>query len=235
MTTGLEDRVLVVEDDLAVRESLALLLQSDGLTVGVAEDGPTAVAAFLDGDFDAVVLDLMLPGLDGFEVCRRLRAVSTVPIVMVTARDETADIVQGLELGADDYVTKPFDPAELLARVHAALRRRDPGDSGDGDGVLTFGPLAIDIRAAQVTLDGDPVDLSATELRLLVELARRPGEAMSRPTLLQLVWGYDYLGDSRLVDMAILRLREKLGDDAGHPRFVATVRGIGYRFEATPP
>jgi len=235
VTTGLDDRVLVVEDDLAVRESLALLLEADGLRVGVAEDGPSALAEFLDGDFDAVILDLMLPGLDGFEVCRRLRAVSTVPIVMVTARDETADVVQGLELGADDYVTKPFDPAELLARVHAALRRRDPDDSVDGDGVLTFGPLTIDLRAAEVTIDGEPVELSATELRLLVELARRPGEAMSRPALLQLVWGYDYLGDSRLVDMAILRLREKLGDDAGHPRFVATVRGIGYRFDAPPP
>jgi two-component system response regulator MtrA len=148
---------------------------------------------------------------------------------MLTARDNTADVVRGLELGADDFVTTPFDRRELLARVRAALRRQSTGDGTEQ--VLSFGALAIDVCAARVELAGSEVELSGTELRLLIELARRPGEAISRQTLLQLVWGYDYLGDSRLVDMAVMRLRDKLNDDPTTPRFVGTVRGIGYRFD----
>jgi two-component system response regulator MtrA len=179
--------------------------------------------------FDVVLLDLMMPKIDGYEVCRRMRAHSNVPIVMLTARDDSAEVVRGFELGADDYITKPFEPDVMLARVRAALRRATAEDS---PGPLRFEGLEIDAPAVLVTVDGEAVDLTATDFRLLLELARRAGETMDRPKLLRLVWGYDYLGDSRLVDMAVMRLREKLHDDAAEPRFIETVRGVGYRFAA---
>lgn len=219
--------MLVVDDDRAVREAVGLLLTRSGLDVESAADGTTALELTATGRFDLVLLDLMLPGVDGFEVCQRLRGRSPIPIVMLTARDDTADVVRGLELGADDYLAKPFEPAELVARVQAALRRRDAAPLPPG---LRFGDLEIDVVGRQVVLDGVPVDLSDTEFRLLVELARRPGHALDRSTLLRQVWGYDYLGDSRLVDMAVLRLRHKL-DAAGAGVVIETVRGVGYRFD----
>jgi len=222
--------VLVVEDDPSVAEATGLLLERAGLRVVPAPDGQRALDLFHRQRFDAVVLDIMLPVLDGFEVCRSIRRISTVPIVMLTARADTAEIVAGLELGADDYVTKPFAGPEFVARVRAALRRVSADEPVPP---IQIGELEIDSAAFRATAGGRVLDLSATEFRLLVELARHPDRVLSREILLERVWGYDYLGDSRLVDMAVNRLRTKLGDDPKTPRYIATVRGAGYRFVQT--
>ncbi len=222
----MNERVLVVEDDRSVRETATLLLERAGLRVTAVADGRQALEEVADHRFDLILLDLMLPSLDGFEVCRTIRRDSQVPIVMLTARSDTADVVAGLELGADDYLTKPFQAAELLARIRAALRR----PTADGSTTrLEVQDLDIDAVGFRVTQSGRPVDLTATEFRLLLELARSAERVVSREDLLERVWGYDYLGDSRLVDMAIKRLRDKLGDDAREPRYITTVRGAGYR------
>jgi two-component system, OmpR family, response regulator MtrA len=219
-------RVLVVEDDASVREAVTLVLEGAGFDVETTTDGAEALDAFAPSRWDLVLLDVMLPGVDGFEVCRSIRARSTVPVVMLTARAETADVVRGLELGADDYVTKPFEPAELTARVRAAVRRS----------VESVAPrwrardLVIDEEAFTVSRAGEELALSATETKLLIALASRPGQVLSREALLERVWGYDYLGDSRLVDMAVLRLRAKLGEPEAPPSYVETVRSVGYRF-----
>jgi two-component system response regulator MtrA len=223
----MNETVLLVEDDASVAEATGLLLERAGLRVTGVSDGRRALELFQRRPFDAVVLDIMLPVLDGFEVCRSIRQVSTVPIVMLTARTDTAEVVAGLELGADDYITKPFNGPELLARVRAALRR---ASADERIPTIRIGTLEIDSAAFRATDDGKVLDLSATEFRLLVELARHPDRVLSREILLERVWGYDYLGDSRLVDMAVNRLRTKLGDDPKHPRYITTVRGAGYRF-----
>jgi two-component system response regulator MtrA len=210
-----------------VAEATGLLLERAGLRVVAAGDGRQALELFRRQPFDAVVLDIMLPVIDGFEVCRSLRQFSTVPIVMLTARTDTAEIVAGLELGADDYVTKPFVGPELVARVRAALRR---ASNEEPLPTIRVGSLEIDSAAFRATDGGRVLDLTATEFRLLAELARHPDRVLSREVLLERVWGYDYLGDSRLVDMAVNRLRMKLGDDPRAPRYIATVRGAGYRF-----
>ena len=225
----MDERVLLVEDDPTVRETASLLLERAGLRVSAVADGRKAVDMVAESSFDLVVLDLMLPSLDGFGVCRAIRLHSQVPIVMLTARTDTVDVVTGLELGADDYVTKPFKGPELVARVRAALRRRTVDDDLP---VLRIADLEIDTSAFRLTQSGRPVELTATEFRLLVELAAHRGRVLTREVLLERVWGYDYLGDSRLVDMALKRLRDKLGDDARDPRYIATVRGAGYRFDA---
>lgn len=222
----MDERVLVVEDDRSVRETATLLLERAGLRVTAVDDGREALEQFRDRPFDLVLLDIMLPSVDGFEVCRSIRRDSQIPIVILTARSHTADIVAGLELGADDYLTKPFQPAELLARVRAALRR----PTADGYAPrMTVQDLEIDTAGFRVTQRGRLIDLTATEFRLVLELARSAERVVSREALLERVWGYDYLGDSRLVDMAVKRLRDKLGDDARNPRYIATVRGAGYR------
>jgi two-component system response regulator MtrA len=222
--------VLVVEDDPSVAEATGLLLERAGMRVVAAPDGRRALDLFQRQRFDAIVLDIMLPVIDGYDVCRSIRRVSTVPIVMLTARDDKAEIVAGLELGADDYVTKPFSGPELVARVRAALRRVAADEPVP---TIRVGSLEIDSAAFRAADGGRVLDLSATEFRLLVELARHPDRVLSREKLLERVWGYDYLGDSRLVDMAINRLRTKLGDDPKVPRYIATVRGAGYRFIAS--
>jgi two-component system response regulator MtrA len=223
----MNENVLLVEDDASVAEATSLLLQRAGLRVVGAPDGRRALDLFGREPFDAVVLDVMLPVVDGFEVCRAIRRTSSVPIVMLTARTETAEVVAGLELGADDYVTKPFEGPELVARLRAALRRA----STDADApVIRAGSLEIDAGAFRASEGGQVLDLTATEFRLLLELARHPDRVLSRETLLERVWGYDYLGDSRLVDMAMNRLRAKIGDDPKAPRWITTVRGAGYRF-----
>ena len=222
------ERVLVVEDDRSVRETVTLLLERAGLRVTAADDGRQALQQLVEHDFDIVLLDLMLPVVDGFQVCRSIRETSQVPIVMLTARADTADVVAGLECGADDYVTKPFQGPELVARVRAALRRRDADLSAPRFQVRD---LDIDASGFRLTQSGRPVELTATEFRLLVELARNAEQVISREALLQRVWGYDYLGDSRLVDMAVKRLRDKLGDDPREPRYITTVRGAGYRLD----
>ncbi|MFL5779060.1 MAG: response regulator [Chloroflexota bacterium] len=220
-------RILLVEDDPSIRELTALGLRAAGFTVDEAADGQTALDRFNAGAPDAVVLDVMLPGVDGLTVCRTIRASSAVPVIMLTARTETFDVVVGLEAGADDYVRKPFELPELLARLRAALRRSTV--SADDASRFQLGPLVIDEGAHTVHRDGREIPLSHTEFRLLVELARHPGQVFTRDTLLDRVWGYDYLGDSRLVDVAIQRLRSKVEDEPSRPTRIVTVRGSGYK------
>ena len=222
--------MLLVEDDASIREVATLGLEQAGLRVTAVGDGREGLARFREGGFGLVLLDVMLPSLDGFEVLREIRRDSGTPIVMLTARSELHDIVVGLELGADDYVTKPFELPELVARIKAVLRRAAPG--GDGDSTLSVAGLEIDPGGFTVRKGGEEVNLTATEFRLLHELARRPKQVFTRDLLLELVWNYDYLGDSRLVDAAVQRLRAKVEDDPKQPALIRTVRGVGYRFDA---
>jgi DNA-binding response OmpR family regulator len=218
--------VLVVEDDDSLCEIVGLVLTSAGMNVVSVGDGADALATFRSGEFDLVILDVMLPSMDGFEVCTRIREASKVPVIMLTARGEPGAIVRGLESGADDYVTKPFESAVLLARVRAVLRRSGPEHPAE---VLLQQGVRIDAGAFKASYHDVPLDLTATEFRLLTELVRHAGQVLSREALLRLVWNYDYLGDSRLVDMAIKRLRDKLEPDGA--ALISTVRGVGYRFE----
>lgn len=224
-------RVLLVEDDASVREAVTIVLERAGFAVHGVADGADALDTVATRPaFDVVVLDLMLPLVSGFHVCRELRKTSGVPIVMLTARDETADVVAGLELGADDYITKPFEPAELAARIRAVLRRAT-GDTAPQRNATTVRDLVVDEDAFRAFRDGDEVALTTIEFRLLAELARNAGNVLTRDLLLERVWGYDYLGDSRLVDMAVKRVRDKLGEPAQPPPYISTVRGVGYRLE----
>jgi two-component system response regulator MtrA len=220
--------VLFVEDDRSIREVTTLALEQAGCRVTACGDGGEALELFGRDAFDLVLLDVMLPGIDGFEVCRQIRRSHHTPIIMLTARTDTVDVVVGLELGADDYVPKPFQPPELLARVRAVLRR---GQVKDAPAVLRVGRVEIDEGAFRATRDGRELALTATEFRLLCELARRPQQVFTREVLLDLVWGYEFLGDSRLVNVAIQRLRAKVEDDPAHPTLITTVRGVGYRLD----
>jgi DNA-binding response OmpR family regulator len=221
-------QVLLVEDDAGVAELLALALRSLGHTVTTAEDGLAGLAAAAGNRFDVMLLDVMMPGIDGFETARRLRAWSLLPIIMLTARSDSIDIVAGLECGADDYVSKPAEPRVLDARIKAVLRRATPESP---DATLRLGSLRIDTRAMSVTRDGEAIALTPTELRLLVELAEHRGQVLSRHQLLQRVWGYGYAGDSRLVDAVVQRLRAKIEPVPAQPDYIHTVRGIGYRMD----
>ncbi|MDQ1631114.1 MAG: two-component system, OmpR family, response regulator MtrA [Frankiaceae bacterium] len=223
-------RVLVVDDDASLSEMLGIVLRSEGFEPLFESDGRAAVATFWQSRPDLVLLDLMLPGLGGLEVCRELRRESGVPIVMLTARGDTEDIVRGLECGADDYVVKPFKPAELVARVRARLRRQE--DDG-GPETLSVDDVSIDVQAHEVTRDGAPLTLTPLEFDLLVTLGRRPRQVFSREALLQQVWGYRHVADTRLVNVHVQRLRAKVERDPEQPRVVLTVRGVGYR--AGPP
>jgi len=220
-------RILLVEDDPSIREVTAIGLGAAGFPGETAADGVAGLERFRAEPFDLVLLDVMLPRLDGYEVCRQIRRTSTIPIVMLTARADTMDVVVGLEAGADDYVRKPFDLPELTARIRAALRRAGSGAGEETS--LPFGPLAIDIAGRTVARDGADVPLTRTEFDLLLELVRHAGQVLSRETLLDRVWGYDYLGDSRLVDVAIQRLRAKVEADPAAPELIQTVRGAGYK------
>lgn len=222
-------RILIVEDERAVLMTLRALLVDEGYEVLEAPDGEQALAQPSAG-IDLVLCDLRLPGIHGLEVCRTLRQRSNVPIIVVSAHVDSHDVVAGLEAGADDYVTKPFVPKELTARIRAALRRASRSESAVTQ-ALEFGDLVISSAQAVVTNNGARINLTATEFRLLCELAEHAGLVLTRDQLLESVWGYDYLSDSRVVDAHIRRLREKLEVDPSDPRYVITVRGLGYRFE----
>lgn len=220
-------RILLVEDDPSIREVTALGLKAAGYEVETAVDGRQGIDRFRTVQPDAVLLDVMLPVIDGLSVCRQLRAESSAPILMLTARTDAIDVVAGLEAGADDYVRKPYEMPELLARLRAALRRA--GTGGPAADALRLGPLEIDVGGHGVRRDGEDIPLTHTEFMLLAELARRPGQVFTRELLLERVWGYDYLGDSRLVDVAIQRLRAKVEPDPANPTLILTVRGVGYK------
>jgi two-component system, OmpR family, response regulator MtrA len=223
-----DERLLLVEDDPSLREMTQLGLAQAGFVVATASDGGEALERILADPPDLVVLDVMLPTLDGLEVCRRIRARLQTPIVIVTARSDPTDVVLGLELGADDYVTKPFDLPVLVARCRAVLRRRTVPEA---TGTLRVGAIEVDTGAFVARRDGEALILTTTEFRLLAEFARHPGQVLTREVLLARVWDHDWLGDSRLVDVAVQRLRAKLEADPAHPTLITTVRGVGYRLE----
>ncbi len=225
----MDARILLVEDDPSIREVAALGLRAAGFTVTTAADGVEGLDRWRTDRPDLVLLDVMLPRVDGLEVLRAIRHEATTPVVMLTARADTIDVVVGLESGADDYVRKPFEMPELVARLRAALRRHAREGDADAAAALHLGPLRIDLAGRAVERDGSEIALTRTEFDLLAELARHPGQVFPRDLLLDRVWGYDYLGDSRLVDVAVGRLRAKIEEDPSNPRLVLTVRGAGYK------
>ena len=225
-------KILVVDDDRKTVSLVKLYLENDGHKVLCAYDGVEALRLAREERPHLVVLDLMLPGLDGLQVCRTLRAESDVPLIMLTAKTTEGDKLTGLELGADDYVTKPFSPRELAARIKAVLRRT-PGESLErGPAQATYGDFQMDFRRYTVTVAGQPVDLTPTEFRLLGALVRGAGQVLSREQLIEKVLGSDFDGFDRTIDVHILNLRRKLGDDPSHPRYIKTIYGAGYKFEA---
>ena len=220
-------RILTVEDDERIRTALRLALEDEGWEVDEVASGEEALIAFGRVPADVVLVDIMLPGIDGFDICRAIRKSSDVPIVMITARSDTHDVVAGLEAGADDYLTKPFAPKELSARIRALLRRARASDAGTDE--IVFNDLEILPDAGIVRVSGTEAHLTKTEFRLLVELASSPGRILSREVLLERVWGLGYFGDGRLVDVHVRRLRTKIEPDPANPRHVVTVRGLGYK------
>lgn len=221
----MKGRVLVVDDDPALAEMIGIVVKSEGLEAVFCSRGDQALSAFRDARPDIVLLDLMLPGLDGIQVCRLIRAESGVPIVMLTARTDTVDVVAGLEAGADDYITKPFKPKELIARVQARLRRSEEPVPE----VLRIGEVEIDVAGHTVHRDGQLLSLTPLEFELLVALARKPWQVFSREVLLEQVWGYRHVADTRLVNVHVQRLRAKVERDPENPEIVLTVRGVGYK------
>jgi len=223
-------RILIVEDEAALAEPLAFILEREGYETAIAADGNAAIDEFDRSGADLVLLDLMLPGIPGTEVCRRLRAQSAVPIIMLTAKDSEVDIVVGLELGADDYVTKPYSTRELLARIRAVLRRRVE-DPGEEPGILVAGPVRMDVDRHTVAVDGAEVAMPLKEFELLELLIRNEGRVLTRGQLIDRVWGADYFGDTKTLDVHIKRIRAKVEPVPSTPRHLLTVRGLGYRFE----
>ena len=219
-------KILVVDDDPAIAEMLTIVLEAEGLEPIAVNDGNEAISAFHDHDPDLILLDLMLPGMNGVDICRAIRTESSVPIVMLTAKTDTVDVVLGLESGADDYITKPFKPKELIARIRARLRR---SDSSSGE-MIEVGDLLIDVPEHTVTRKGgEEISLTPLEFDLLLEMARKPGQVHTREALLESVWGYRHASDTRLVNVHVQRLRAKIEHDPEDPRIVLTVRGVGYK------
>ena len=226
--------ILIVEDEENLSDPLAFLLGKEGFETKIAPDGPTALQLFDSEDIDLVLLDLMLPGMSGTEVCRKLRAESSVPIIMVTARDSEIDKVVGLELGADDYVTKPYSTRELIARIRAVLRRGPEAESVEeaDDQLLKGGRVVMDIDRHTVLVDGQPVPMPLKEFDLLEYLMRNAGRVLTRGQLIDRIWGADYVGDTKTLDVHVKRLRSKIEAEPKRPTQLVTVRGLGYKFEA---
>lgn len=227
--------ILIVEDEESLADPLAFLLRKEGFDVIIAGDGPTALVEFAKNDIDIVLLDLMLPGMSGTDVCKQLRTTSSVPVIMVTARDSEIDKVVGLELGADDYVTKPYSSRELIARIRAVLRRgadADPAVDEVDEQVLEGGRVRMDVERHTVTVDGDPVPMPLKEFDLLEYLLRNTGRVLTRGQLIDRIWGADYVGDTKTLDVHVKRLRSKIEEEPSRPKHLVTVRGLGYKFEA---
>ena len=223
-------RVLVVEDEESYSDALAYMLRKEGYDVAIATTGPDALSEFDRNGADIVLLDLMLPGLPGTEVCRQIRATSSVPVIMVSAKDDEVDKVVGLEIGADDYVTKPYSPRELVARIRAVLRR-GVGESVPDTSVLEAGPVRMDVERHVVTVDGNEQRLPLKEFELLEMFLRNPGRVLTRGQLIDRVWGADYVGDTKTLDVHVKRLRAKLEPDPSDPKYLVTVRGLGYKLD----
>lgn len=225
------ERILVVDDEAGIRDLVSTYLRKDGFDVDEAADGEEALDRYRRHPPDLVVLDLRLPGIDGFDVLREFRRTSNVYVIMLTARSEETDKLVGLELGADDYITKPFSPRELVARVKAVLRRHR--DDSDPNNVMRFHGLTVDVERHEISVDDDAVELTSLEFELLTALAEAPGRVFTRRQLIERVWGWDFYGDERIVDVHVRNLRRALGDSAEEPRFIGTVRGVGYKLVAT--
>lgn len=225
-------KILIVEDEEALSDPLAFLLGREGFQTIVVDNGLDALPVFDREGADLVLLDVMLPGMSGMEVCRKLREVSSVPIIMLTAKDSELDKVLGLELGADDYVTKPYSARELIARIRAVLRRRSAETDSATESVLQGGPVRMDIDRHVVTVNGEEISTPLKEFELLEILLRNVGRVMTRGQLIERVWGADYVGDTKTLDVHIKRLRSKIEPDSSAPQYVVTVRGLGYKFEA---
>lgn len=225
-------KILIVEDEEALSDPLAFLLGREGFQTIVVDNGLDALSVFDREGADLVLLDVMLPGMSGMEVCRKLREVSSVPIIMLTAKDSELDKVLGLELGADDYVTKPYSARELIARIRAVLRRRSAETDSATESVLQGGPVRMDIDRHVVTVNGEEISMPLKEFELLEILLRNVGRVMTRGQLIERVWGADYVGDTKTLDVHIKRLRSKIEPDSSAPQYVVTVRGLGYKFEA---
>ena len=224
-------KILVVEDEASFSEALSYVLGKEGFEVTVADTGDGAIASFDKTGADLVLLDLMLPGLSGTEVCKKLRARSNVPIIMLTAKDTEVDKVVGLELGADDYVTKPYSKAELVARIKAVLRRQGDLESGEGS-LISAGPVKIDVERHQVKINEELISLPLKEFELLEFLVRNSGRVLTRTQLIDRVWGSDYFGDTKTLDVHVKRLRAKIEKDPANPTYIQTIRGLGYKFES---
>ena len=224
--------VLVVEDEQSLREPLVYILQREGFEVLEAADGPSALIEWQNGSPDLILLDLMLPGMSGVDVCREIRTRSNVPIIMVTAKDSEVDKVVGLEIGADDYVVKPYSTRELLARIKAVLRRGAVPDSNETRSVLEAGPVRLDTERHAVTVNGQPVTLPLKEFELLEYLMDNTNRVLTRGQIIDRVWGSNYYGDTKTLDVHIKRIRSKIEPDPANPKFIMTVRGLGYKFEA---
>lgn len=225
-------KILLVEDEESFSDALSFMLQKEGFEVVTADDGNTALELFTRENVDLILLDVMLPGRSGIEVCTEIRKTSTVPIVMVSAKDGEIDRVLGLEIGADDYVTKPFSSRELIARIRAVLRRQNGGGELDEpENLLVAGPLRMDVDRHEVTVNSEPVNLPLREFELLELFMRNPGRVLTRAQLIDRIWGSDYVGDTKTLDVHVKRIRGKIEEDPAEPRFIVTLRGLGYKLD----
>ena len=227
-------RVLVVEDEDSIRDAVSFMLRKEGYEVITAADGIAAVNAYERENVELILLDLMLPGMSGTDVCRQIRQTSSVPIIMLTAKDSEIDKVVGLELGADDYVTKPFSTRELTARIKAVLRRGSIQEAANDDAIISAGPVRIDVERHEVSIAGASASLPLKEFDLLALLARNAGRVLTRAQLIERVWGSDYVGDTKTLDVHVKRLRSKIEQDPAHPQYLITIRGLGYKFDSNP-